>query len=61
MTTTTIYFVRHGQTQWNVEEKMQGHMDSPLTSEGRRQAARLRDRLQTVTFDAIFRVPVRER
>ncbi|MGO4790883.1 histidine phosphatase family protein [Paenibacillus sp. 2KB_20] len=57
MTTTTIYFVRHGQTQWNVEQKMQGHKDSPLTPEGRRQAARLRDRLQTVTFDAIFSSP----
>ncbi|MGG4346037.1 histidine phosphatase family protein [Paenibacillus lautus] len=28
--TTTVYFVRYGLTQWNVEQKMQGHMDSPL-------------------------------
>ncbi|GGG69668.1 histidine phosphatase family protein [Paenibacillus radicis (ex Gao et al. 2016)] len=57
MTATTIYFVRHGQTQWNLEQKMQGHMDSPLTPEGRRQAARLGDRLQMVKFDAIYSSP----
>ncbi|MFF2089419.1 histidine phosphatase family protein [Paenibacillus sp. NPDC058174] len=57
MTTTTIFFVRHGQTQWNLEQKMQGHMDSPLTPEGRRQAARLADRLHTVKFDAIYASP----
>ncbi|KOY17904.1 histidine phosphatase family protein [Paenibacillus xylanivorans] len=55
--TTTIYFVRHGQTHWNLEQKMQGHMDSPLTPEGRRQASRLHDRLQTITFDAIYSSP----
>jgi probable phosphoglycerate mutase len=57
MTTTTIYFVRHGQTHWNLEQKMQGHMDSPLTPEGKRQASRLHDRLKTVTFDAIYSSP----
>lgn len=33
-----ILLARHGETQWNVERRMQGHMDSPLTERGRRQA-----------------------
>ena len=34
-----IYFVRHGQTVWNVENKICGATDSPLTEYGRKQAA----------------------
>ena len=38
MSVRTIYIVRHGQTEWNVAMRMQGHMDSPLTPLGRLQA-----------------------
>lgn len=38
MTPHTIYFVRHGQTVWNVERRLQGRRDMPLTDLGRRQA-----------------------
>ncbi len=34
-----FYFVRHGQTVWNVENKICGATDSPLTEHGREQAA----------------------
>jgi probable phosphoglycerate mutase len=34
-----IYLVRHGQTAWNVERRMQGRRESPLTPLGERQAA----------------------
>lgn len=35
-----IYFVRHGQTGWNAEKRMQGHLDIALNDTGRSQAAR---------------------
>jgi len=33
-------FLRHGQTEWNLEGRLQGHKDSPLTALGRAQAER---------------------
>lgn len=36
----TIYLVRHGETEWNRERRLQGQQDSPLTEKGREQAQR---------------------
>lgn len=52
--TTTIYLVRHGQTEWNVQHRFQGHKDSPLTKLGIRQAEWLGEALQHDPFDFIF-------
>ncbi|WP_108508861.1 histidine phosphatase family protein [Polynucleobacter acidiphobus] len=38
---TRICFVRHGETDWNVEKRMQGHTDIPLNAHGVMQAERL--------------------
>lgn len=38
---TTIYLVRHGETDWNVQRKYQGSTDVPLNAVGREQAATL--------------------
>jgi probable phosphoglycerate mutase len=42
----TIYYVRHGLTEWNVQERLQGRHDLPLNREGRAQAMRCADILQ---------------
>ena len=36
----TIVFVRHGETRWNVEGRLQGQRDIPLNANGRKQARR---------------------
>ncbi|MBT2475466.1 histidine phosphatase family protein [Microbacterium sp. ISL-103] len=40
-----VFLVRHGQTRWNLEHRMQGQLDSPLTQDGIRQAERVAERL----------------
>ena len=35
-----LYILRHGETMWNAENRMQGELNSPLTEKGRRDAAR---------------------
>ncbi|MDI3470903.1 MAG: Phosphoglycerate mutase family (Rhiz) [Pseudolabrys sp.] len=35
----TLYFIRHGETDWNVERRLQGRRDIPLNARGRMQAA----------------------
>lgn len=50
---TKILFVRHGQTDWNVERKWQGHADIPLNDTGKAQAAALAKRLQEWPIAAI--------
>lgn len=50
---TTILAIRHGETVWNVEERFQGHEDSPLTGNGRRQVAALGRRLKGMAFNAL--------
>jgi broad specificity phosphatase PhoE len=40
-----LYFVRHGETDWNAERRLQGRRDIPLNALGRRQAARCGDLL----------------
>jgi probable phosphoglycerate mutase len=35
----TIYYIRHGETEWNAEGRLQGGQDIPLNNLGRKQAA----------------------
>lgn len=50
---TNIVIVRHGETMWNVEGRMQGHRDIELNENGLRQAMCLADRLKHTQWDAI--------
>jgi probable phosphoglycerate mutase len=40
-----IFLLRHGETEWNLDGRLQGQLDSPLTDLGRRQAQQLADLL----------------
>jgi len=51
---TTIYLARHGESDWNVERRWQGHADRPLTDRGRGQAQDLAARLARVHLDAVY-------
>jgi probable phosphoglycerate mutase len=52
--TTTLVLIRHGQTEWNREGRIQGHLDSALTPEGIAQAEACATRLATEPFDALY-------
>lgn len=54
MIETQLILIRHGETAWNLEHRMQGHLDSPLTDNGIAQAKALAQRLQTQTFSALY-------
>lgn len=49
-----LYIIRHGQTEWNVEGRLQGWNNSNLTEEGRLNAEKLADRLEDIDFDFIY-------
>ncbi len=52
-----LYVIRHAETEWNVQQRMQGWKDSPLTEKGKKQAALLHDRFRTVPFTAAYCSP----
>ena len=56
MSSTHICFIRHGETTWNAERRMQGHIDIPLNTTGMGQAKRLANALTQTkySFDAIY-------
>lgn len=51
---TNLYIARHGQTTWNVEHRIQGMLDSPLTELGVLQASWLRECLSGVNLDVVY-------
>lgn len=55
---TNIFLVRHGQTQWNHEKRLQGHKNSPLTEAGRQQAIQARKSLQGCQIDKAYVSPL---
>ena len=51
---TRIIAVRHGETAWNLDTRIQGHLDIPLSAVGHRQAARLAAALSDEPLAAIY-------
>ena len=56
---TTIVLVRHGETDWNRDNRFQGHADPPLNDTGREQARALATDLSTESFAAAYTSPLR--
>lgn len=52
-----LYIVRHGETEFNVEKRMQGRLDSPLTQRGIDNAISLSKQLKDVKFEKIYASP----
>jgi probable phosphoglycerate mutase len=54
MNETTLIVIRHGETAWNRERRMQGITDTPLSELGRAQARALGRRLASHGFSALY-------
>lgn len=55
---TTIYLTRHGQTEWNIEKRLQGRGNSPLTEDGIARAKELAKRIFDLPIDVIYTSPI---
>jgi len=54
MKKTEIILIRHGETEWNSQQRMQGHSNSDLSSVGQAQIQALGQWLKNVPFDLIY-------
>ncbi len=52
--TTHIILIRHGETDWNAEGRIQGHLPVPLNARGAAQAEALALHVRELAFDAIY-------
>jgi len=51
---TTLLMIRHGETAWNAEHRVQGRLDVPLSTTGIWQTSRLAQRLAAEAIDAVI-------
>ena len=52
--TTEVTLIRHGETEWNLSGRWQGHADSPLSERGVAQAEALGKRMKPGDFDFLY-------
>ncbi len=57
MSVNRVLFIRHGQTDFNIEHRLQGALPVPLNECGRAQSRALAKRLKTVAIDALYASP----
>ena len=50
----TLVLVRHGESQWNLENKFTGWVDVPLTEKGREEAGRAGEKLKGIKFNRAY-------
>ena len=53
-----IYFIRHGQTDWNVQRIYQGQLDVPLNEQGLWQIEQVGLRFESVRIERIYHSPL---
>lgn len=53
-----LYVIRHGQTDWNLENRIQGHTDTKLNETGRRQAQEIAEKFKNINLDLIISSPL---
>lgn len=51
---TTLCLVRHGESTWNAEKRIQGQSDPPLSELGQQQAQLVAERLASETWDVLY-------
>src|SRR5512146_2017965 len=56
--TTSFILIRHGQTEWNKQDRFRGHVDIPLNDTGKAQAQKVAARLANDKIDAIYASPL---
>ncbi len=49
-----LYFVRHGETEWNTQRRFQGRKNSPLTARGEEQAKKIAEQLKEMSVFFFF-------
>ena len=49
-----LLVTRHGQTDWNLEGRLQGWADNPINETGRQQALALREKIKDIKFDICY-------
>jgi 2,3-bisphosphoglycerate-dependent phosphoglycerate mutase len=54
MNLATMVLVRHGQSQWNLENRFTGWVDVPLSMKGRQEATSAGKKLSDIRFDTIY-------
>ncbi len=53
-----LYVVRHGQTEWNLENRCQGISDIPLTQKGIDEAYKLQELVKSLNIDVVISSPL---
>jgi len=55
---TTIYFIRHGKTDWNTARRVQGTIDNPLNAIGKKEIITLAQKIKAYPWDVFITSPL---
>ncbi len=56
---TTVFLLRHGETQFNAEKRVQGQLQNPLNAKGKKQAKKLHRLFEMIPVDAVYSSPLK--